>query len=74
MLDTILVDVVQTQPSWDGAQRKGEVNHAGSFLCRRCDCLLCPDVGFYQGVGSPLGRIRWNTPLQESSRCFCSFI
>ena len=33
----------------------GEVNHVGSFLCRYCDCLLCPAVGFYQGVGTPLG-------------------
>ncbi len=47
MLDTILVDVVQAQPSWDGAQRKGEVNHAGSFLYRCCDRLLCSDVGFH---------------------------
>ena len=36
-----------------------EVNHAGSLLHRCPDCFLCPDVGVYQGVGTPLmGRIK----------------
>ena len=32
-----------------------EVNRVGCFLCGYRDCLFCPVVGIYQGVGTPLG-------------------
>ena len=46
---------VSSMPSCDVVRSRGEVNHAGSFLCRCCDRLLCSDVGLYQGVRTPLG-------------------
>src|ERR1035437_5159034 len=38
---------VPSMPSCDVVRSRGEVNHAGPFLYRYCDRLLCSDVGFH---------------------------
>ena len=61
----ILRTILQSGSSYAIARSVGEVNHAGSFLCRYCDRVLCPAVGFYQGLRTPVGgfngiRDCWN--------------
>jgi hypothetical protein len=46
---------VSSMPSCDVVRSRGEVNHAGPFLYRCCDCLFCLVVGLYQGFRTPLG-------------------
>ena len=50
-----------------------EVNHAGSLLHSCPDCFLCPDVGVYQGVRTPLIRRGANGIRNCRSYCDLSF-